>query len=71
MDLGGEESELVIALTEVEKVINCCPTESSDPDGGFPISLCPEQFLLPPRKKKENKPSLMNFDREESSFPHE
>jgi len=23
--------------------------ESADPDGGIPIPLCPEQFLLPPR----------------------
>ena len=45
--------ELVTALTEVEKVINCRPIsylwESANPDGGVPIPLCPEQFLLPPR----------------------
>ena len=45
--------ELVTALTEVEKVINRRPItyvwESSEPGGGLPIPLCPEQFLLPPR----------------------
>ena len=45
--------ELVTALTEVEKVVNRRPItylwESADPDGGIPIPLCPEQFLLPPR----------------------
>ena len=46
--------ELVTALTKVEKVINRRPInylwESSDPGGGVPIPLCPEQFLLPPRE---------------------
>ena len=45
--------ELVAALTKVEKVINRRPItyvwESSEPGGGLPIPLCPEQFLLPPR----------------------
>jgi len=38
----------------VEKVINrrpiTCLWESSNPDGGVPIPLCPEKFLLPPRE---------------------
>jgi len=69
--------QLVAALTEVEKVINCRPItylwESGDPGGGVPIPLCPEQFLLPPRgdiKEEEREMNLSEeFRRRNSSCP--
>ena len=60
--------ELVTALTEVEKVINrrpiTYPWESSEPGGGVPIPLCPEQFLLPPRAHGKEKKRDLNVSKE-------
>ena len=60
--------ELVTALTEVEKVINRRPItylwESSEPGGGVPIPLCPEQFLLPPRADGKEEERELNVSKE-------
>ena len=60
--------ELVTALTEVEKVINHRPItylwESSNPDGGVPIPLCPEKFLLPPREDIKEEGRELNISDE-------
>lgn len=60
--------ELVTALTEVEKVINRRPItylwESSNPDGGVPIPLCPEKFLLPPREDIKEEERELNISDE-------
>ena len=64
--------ELVTALTEVEKVINRRPItyvwESSEPGGGVPTPLCPEQFLLlvfsvTPFKIDQNKNKNLSIDK--------
>ena len=60
--------ELVTTLTEVEKVINRRPItylwESSEPGGGVPIPLCPEQFLLPPRTDGKEEERELNVSKE-------
>ena len=60
--------ELVTALTEVEKVINrrliTYLWESSEPGGGVPIPLCPEQFLLPPRTDGKEEERELNVSKE-------
>ncbi|XP_068757984.1 uncharacterized protein [Montipora capricornis] len=60
--------ELVTALTEVEKVINRRPVtylwESSEPGGGGPIPLCPEQFFLPPRTNGKEEERELNVSKE-------
>lgn len=60
--------ELEPALTEVEKVINHRPItylwESSNPDGGVPIPLCPEKFLLPPREDIKEEERELNISDE-------
>ena len=60
--------ELVTVLTEVEKVINrqliTHMWELSEPGGGIPIPLCPEQFLLPPRGDIKEEERELNLSEE-------
>ena len=60
--------ELATALTEVEKVINRRPItylwESSEPGGGVPIPLCPEQFLFPHRTDGKEEERQLNVSKE-------
>ena len=60
--------ELVTALTEVEEAVNRRPItylrESADPDGGIPIPLCPEQFLLLPRGDYQEEERELNLSDE-------
>ena len=56
------------ALTEMERVINRRPItylwELSDPSGGVPLPLCPEQFLLPPREDVKEEERELNLSEE-------